>query len=250
MILLIASRELRRLWLSPVAWTLLAVAQGLCAWLFLLLIDDFRNLQGRLVGLENPPGVTDLVAAPLFRVAVWCFLMLTPLLTMNLISEERRSRTLDLLLSSPVSVTAIVLGKYLGVLVFLLGATALIALMPLALGTGTTLDVGKLLTGWLGLALLVAGFAAAGLYISTLTSQPMVAAVATLGLLLFLCVIDLRTVGGEAAGSLLGYLSLLGHHDALLRGLFDSADVVYYLLFSVTFLGLAIQRLDNERLGH
>ena len=137
MILLIASRELRRLWLSPVAWTLLAVAQGLCAWLFLLLIDDFRNLQGRLVGLENPPGVTDLVAAPLFRVAVWCFLMLTPLLTMNLISEERRSRTLDLLLSSPVSVAAIVLGKYLGVLVFLLGATALIALMPLTLGTGT-----------------------------------------------------------------------------------------------------------------
>ena len=65
MILLIASRELRRLWLSPVAWTLLAVVQALCAWLFLLLINDFRNLQGRLVGLENAPGVTDLVAAPL-----------------------------------------------------------------------------------------------------------------------------------------------------------------------------------------
>lgn len=250
MIFLIASRELRRLWLSPVAWTLLAVAQGLCAWLFLLLINDFRILQGRLVGLENTPGVTDLVAAPLFRIAVWCFLVLTPLLTMNLISEERRNRTLDLLLSAPVSVMAIVLGKYLGLLIFLLGATALVALMPLTLLAGTPLDVGKLLAGWLGLALLVGAFASAGLYMSTLTTQPMVAAIATLGLLLFLCVVDLRTMGGETAGSLLGYLSLLGHHDALLRGLFNSADVAYYLLFSVTFLGLAIRRLDDERLGH
>lgn len=250
MILLIASRELRRLWLSPVAWTLLAVVQGLCAWFFLLLIDDFRNLQGRLVGLENIPGVTDMVAAPLFRVAVWCFLVLTPLLTMNLISEEKRSRTLDLLLSAPVSVTAIVLGKYLGILVFLLGGTALVALMPLMLMAGTPLDIGKLLAGWLGLALLVAGFAAVGLYMSTLTTQPMVAAVATLGLLLFLCIVDLRTIGGETAGSLLDYLSLLGHHDALLRGLFNSIDVIYYVLFSVMFLGLAIRRLDDERLGY
>ena len=250
MILLIASRELRRLWLSPVAWTLLAVVQALCAWLFLLLINDFRNLQGRLVGLENAPGVTDLVAAPLFRIAVWCFLVLTPLLTMNLISEERRNRTLDLLLSAPVSVVAIVLGKYLGLLIFLLGATALVALMPLTLLAGTPLDMGKLLAGWLGLALLVGAFAASGLYMSTLTAQPMVAAIATLGLLLFLCVVDLRTMGGETAGSLLGYLSLLSHHDALLRGLFNSADVAYYLLFSVTFLGLAIRRLDDERLGH
>lgn len=250
MIFLIVFRELRRLWLSPVAWTLLAVVQGLCAWLFLLLIDDFRNLQGRLVGMDNPPGVTDLVAAPLFRVAVWCFLVLTPLLTMNLVSEERRSRTLDLLLSAPVSVIAIVLGKYLGVLIFLIGATALVALMPLSLMLGTPLDMGKLLAGWLGLVLLVAGFAAAGLYMSTLTTQPMVAAVATLGLLLFLSIVDLRTVGGETAGSLLGYLALLGHHDALLRGLFDSADIMYYVLFSVAFLGLAIRRLDDERLGH
>mgnify|MGYP001766890627 CR=1 FL=1 len=71
MILTIAAREWRSLFLSPLAWTLLAAAQGLLAWIFLLLIQDFQALQGRLAGLENAPGVTDLVAAPLFRAAAW-----------------------------------------------------------------------------------------------------------------------------------------------------------------------------------
>lgn len=248
MMFAIAARELRGLFLSPLAWTLLAVVQGLLAWIFLLLVDDFRNVQGRLIGLENAPGVTDLVAAPLFRVAAWCLLVLTPLLTMRLFSEERRSRTLDLLLSAPVGTSAIVFGKYLGVLAFLCGATALIAAMPLSLALGASLDFGKLLAGLLGLSLLVASFAAAGLYMSTLTAQPVVAAVSTLGLLLFLCIVDAANLGRETAGSLFGYLSLLRHYDALLLGLFDSADVAYYLLFVAAFLGLAIRRLDDGRL--
>ena len=247
MILVIAGRELRGLWLSPLAWTSLAVVQAWLAWIFLILLDEFRGLQGRLVGLEHAPGVTDLIAAPLFRVAAWCLLILTPFLTMRF-SEERRNRTLDLLLSSPVSVTAIVLGQYLAILAFLLGLGALTALMPLSLATGTTLDFGKLLAGALGLSLMAASFAAAGLYFSTLTAQPIMAAVATLGLLLFLSVIDAADFGQNGAGGLFRYLSLFRHYDALLLGLFDSADVAYYLLFSLLFLGLAIRRLHDGRL--
>ena len=119
MIFAITARELRGIFLSPVAWTLLAVVQGLLAWIFLVLVDDFRDLQGRLAALDNAPGVTDLVAAPLFRVAAWVLLLLVPLLTMRLLSEERRTGTLDLLLSAPVGSVAIVLGKYLGVMLFL-----------------------------------------------------------------------------------------------------------------------------------
>ena len=244
----IAGRELRGLLWSPLAWTLLAVVQAWLAWIFLILLDEFGALQGRLVGLEHAPGVTDLVAAPLFRVAAWCLLMLTPLLTMRLFSEERRNRTLDLLLSSPVTITAMVLGKYLAVLVFLLGLSALVALMPLSLAAGATLDFGKLAAGVLGLSLLAMSFTAAGLYFSTLTAQPAVAAVATLGLLLFLSVIDAASVGRQGAGELFRYLSLFRHYDALLLGLFDSADVAYYLLLSVAFLGLAIRRLHDGRL--
>jgi ABC-2 type transport system permease protein len=241
MIFTIAAREWRGLFLSPLAWVLLAVAQGVLAWIFLLLVRDFQDLQGRLAGLENAPGITDLVAAPLFRVAAWVMLLLVPLLTMRLFSEERRTRTLDLLLSAPVGAPAIVLGKYLGVLALLLSLVVLVGLLPLSLAAGATLDYGKLLAGLLGLSLLAASAAAAGLYISTLTTQPVVAATVTLGLLLALEVVD-------AAGHLFRYLSLLRHYDALLLGLVNSADIAYYLLFATAFLGLAIRRLDDMRL--
>jgi ABC-2 type transport system permease protein len=204
-------------------------------------VRDFQDLQGRLAGLENAPGITDLVAAPLFLVAAWVMLLLVPLLTMRLFSEERRTRTLDLLLSAPVGAPAIVLGKYLGVLALLLSLVVLVGLLPLSLAAGATLDYGKLLAGLLGLSLLAASAAAAGLYISTLTTQPVVAATVTLGLLLALEVVD-------AAGHLFRYLSLLRHYDALLLGLVNSADIAYYLLFATAFLGLAIRRLDDMRL--
>ena len=248
MIWMIAAREWRGLFLSPLAWTLLAVTQALLAWIFILLVNDFQNAQGRLAGLEHAPGVTDLVIAPLFRVAAWALLLLTPLLTMRLFSEERRTGTLDLLLSAPVSASQIVLGKYLGVLMFLFGVVAMTALMPLALAAGATLDGGKLLAGLLGLGLLAASCAAAGLYLSSLTTQPLIAATATFGLLLAFWVVDAIGAGQGTASRLFSYLSLPRHNDALLLGLVRSEDVAYYLLFSAAFLGLTIRRLDNLRL--
>ncbi len=247
MIFTIAARELRSLFLSPLAWTLLAVMQGLLAWIFMILIGDFQNLQGRLVGLEHAPGVTDLVIAPLFRVTAWGLLLVTPLLAMRLFSEERRTGTLDLLLSAPIGVSTIVFGKYLGILAFFLMIVGLVTLMPLVLMIGAALDIGKLAAGVLGLSLLAASFAAAGLYLSALTTQPMMAAAATFGVLLAFWIVD--AVGsGQVASPLFNYLSLPRHNDALLLGLFKSEDVAYYLIFSTAFLGLTIRRLDNARL--
>ena len=225
MILAIAARELRGLFLSPLAWTLLAVTQALLAWVFIILVQDFQNMQGRLAGL-----------------------LLVPLLTMRLLSDERRTGTLDLLLSAPVSATGIVLGKYLGTLTMLLSLVGLVALMPLALMIGAMLDPGKLLAGLLGLSLLAASCTAAGLYLSSLTAQPLAAATATLGLLLAFWIVDLAGADRGMANHWFDYLSLRRHNDALLLGLVRSEDVAYYLLFSATFLGLTIRRLDNLRL--
>lgn len=250
MVFTIAARELRSLFLSPLAWSILAVVQFIMAYLFLVQIEYFMQIQPRLAGMEGAPGVTDLIAAPLFGNAAVILLLVAPLLTMRLVSEERRSRTLSLLLSAPVSMTEIILGKYLGILAFMLILLALITAMPLSLIAGGTLDFGKLGGGALGLGLLLAAFAAAGLFMSTLTAQPTVAAVSTFGLLLLLWILDWAGKAGTQSSELFAYLSLLRHYESLLKGVFNSADVAYYLLFIATFLGLSIRRLDADRLQH
>jgi len=173
-----------------------------------------------------------------------------PLVSMRLVAEERRNGTLGLLISAPLSMTEIVVGKYLGLLALLFLMVFLTALMPLSLGLGTHLDYGRLLAGVLGLTLLLGAFAAAGLYMSTLTRQPVVAAVSSFGLLLFLWIINWLAKGDDRFSGALHYLSLIDHYDALLRGAFNSSDVVYYLLFILTFLVFSVRRLDSYRLQH
>ncbi len=250
MILAIAGRELRSLFLSPLAWTLLAVMQVVLAWIFSSQVDFFLQIQARLSGMPGAPGVTELVIAPLFGNAAFILLLIVPLVTMRLVSDELRNRTLSLLFSAPISMTEIVLGKYLGVLGFLFLLLVLIALMPLSLLLAGALDPGLVASGLLGLFLLLAAFAAVGLFMSTLTSQPTIAAVAGFGALLLLWIIDWGTGAADREDSTLTYLSMLRHYEPLLRGAFSSADVIYYLLIVVTFLVLSIRRLDSYRLQH
>ncbi len=249
MILTIAARELRSLFLSPLAWSILAVLQAILAWRFLSLVDGFLQVQPKLLGFEGAPGLTEIVVANLFVWAAVLMLLVIPLLTMRLVSEERRSRTLPLLLSAPVSMTEIILGKYLGIMVFLFCILGLVMLMPLSLLIGGSLDFGLVASGLLGLILVTASFASAGLFLSTVTEQPTVAAISTFGLLLLLWILNqAETVAGEGQDAVLAYLSIGSHYEALLKGVFDTQDVVYYLLFVVTFLTMSIRRLDAERL--
>ncbi len=246
--LIIAGRELRSMFLSPLAWSILGVVLFILAYMFLAQIDYYLMLQPRMAGTEEAPGVTDLVVAPLFANAGVILLLVTPLLTMRLISEERRNRTLSLLFTAPASMSEIILGKYLGVLGFLLVMVLIIALMPLSLLAGGGLDFGKLAACILGLCLLLAGFAAVGLYMSALAGQPTVAAVTTFGALLLLWIIDWTGNLAGGGSGVLQYLSMLRHYENLLKGLVSSTDIAYYLLLIATFLVLSIHRLDNDRL--
>jgi ABC-2 type transport system permease protein len=245
MIISIALRELRSMFLSPLAWSVLAVTQLVLAWSFFTQIDFFFNIQSQLATLPNAPGVTDLVVMPTFEVASIILLMVTPLLTMRLISEERRNGSIALLLSSPISMTEIVLGKFTGIVLFMLIFIIMISLMPLSLLMGTELDLGKLAAGMFALMLLLSAFSAAGLYLSSLTSNPVVAAISSFGLLLLLWIINSNT--GDASNTL-DQLSLLGHFAPMLRGLIDTADIAYFILFIATFLLLTIRQLDSQRL--
>lgn len=251
MIFTLAGRELRSLFISPLAWSILAVVQLILAYMFLTQLDLFMNLQARLLGMAGAPGVTEIIVAPILGNAAVVLLLVVPLLTMRLVSEERRSQTLSLLFSAPLSMTEIVLGKFLGVMGFLLVTVLMIVLMPLSLLLGGGLDLGMLAAGVLGLVLLLAAFAAVGLFMSTLTVQPTIAAVSSFGVLLLLWIIDWAGSNDSGqASELFAYLSLLRHFESLLKGVFDSADLLYYLLFVTLFLVLSIRRLDAERLQH
>lgn len=248
MILAIAKREFHSMFLSPLAWVILAVIQIILSWSFFTSIDVFFSIQAELTTLKNAPGVTDLIASPLFEVANIILLMITPLLTMRLISEEKRNKTMSLLLSAPVSITEIVLGKYLGLLFFILIILFLIVLMPLSLAMGTQLDYTKLFSGAFGLFLMLAAFSSAGLYMSSLTENPMIAAVSTFGVLLLLWMINASSTTATSGANVLSYLSLHTHFAAILQGILNTSDVAYFLLFIFSFIVLTIRQLETQRL--
>ncbi len=241
----IANNELRRLFKSPLAWVILAVVQFLLAIFFLILLSQFMNPTPWLAGR----GITEVVVAGLLQITGIVILMVTPFITMRLFSEEQSTGTIKLLFSSPVSSTELVLGKYLGTIYFLLILLALISLMPLSLYLGTNPDPGQLCSGLLGLFLLMSSFAAIGMFVSTLTNQVPVAAITTFGVLFVLWILNLAAnTGSEITMTIVSYLSLLNHYNNLLNGIFNSIDIVYYLLVSTAFTILSIWRIDSDRL--
>ncbi|MEK6772186.1 MAG: ABC transporter permease subunit [Pseudomonadota bacterium] len=246
MIFTIAWREFRSLFLSPLAWAILAVLQLILGILFFyILIVVYGPNQDKYALMEGWPGATLIILPNFLTLAAFLLLLVVPLLTMRLISEERRAKTLTLLFSAPISMTEIVLGKYLGVMLFLLLVLALVALMPLSLLLGGRIDLGVVFAGLFGLALTLASFAAVGLFISTLTQHPTVAAIASFGALLCFWLLDVSVQGT----GLVAYLSLFNHYQPFLQGVFDTADAAYHLLLIVTFLTLSVRRLDADRLG-
>jgi ABC-2 type transport system permease protein len=245
MIFTIAAKELRSLFGSPLAWIILAVLNAVIAYIFLSQIDAFNAIQPQLAQLANAPGITEIIVAPLFGSVVTVLLMVTPMLAMRLIAEERRHRTLTLLLSAPISMTEIVLGKFLGLFLFLCAIILMTLLMSLSLYAGGKLDLGLIAANLAGIVLIAASFTAIGLYISSLTSHPVIAAIGGLGALLGLWVIGLA---GSEPNNTLSQLSLIKHFESFNKGLIDTGDVIFFLLFIALFLVLAIRRLDQDRL--
>lgn len=245
MIITIIRKELSMLFISPLAWLLLALMQLVLAWVFLVRLDVFLEIQSQLLQIANPPGITEIIISPVFAMAAIVLLMVTPLLSMRLLAEERRNRTLTLLISAPISMTDIVLGKFLGLMVFFVVVIMLIVALSVSLLMGGVLDFGLLLSNTIGLFLLSACFVALGLYISSLTAHPAIAAIGTLGILIGLWMIELAA--GEATRWLY-YFSLLKHFENFNQGLVDTLSIAYFILFMTAFLMLTIRRLDGERL--
>ena len=246
MILIITRKELKILFGSPLAWILLALVQLVLAWIFLVHLDTFLQIQPQLITIANPPSTTETIIAPVFAMAAVVLLMITPLLTARLIAEERRNHTMTFLISAPISMIDIVLGKFLSLMIFFSVVIALITTLSMSLLVGGTLDFGLLLSNIAGLFLITACFASLGLYFSCLSAHPAIAAAGALGTLLILWILDIAA-GGDG-DSVTRDFSLLAHYENFNRGMIDTFDLAYLSLFVLVFLVLSVRRLDKERL--
>lgn len=251
-ILIIALREFKGMFLSPLAWTLQAVLFAITAYMFSASVLNYqiKQMQFQAYGGAQKLSLTDWTVAPTFGNAAVLLLLIMPLVTMRLFAEEKRRGTWAAIACSPLSPMQIILGKYLGLIYFLGLTVALLAIPPMLLFLFGHPDLGQVLSGLLGLFLVASAFGAVGLAASSATENPMVAALLAFGLLLLLWIASwMGESGGGVVESTLAYLSLINHYENFLKGVVSSADLAYFLLLSAGGLLFARQRLLADQIS-
>lgn len=250
MIFEIAKKELRSMFASPMGWVILALMQFAFGTYYLILINQYVGLTSAATHAGGRAGVTIFVGQSVFNLAALFLLFSVPLLSMRLIADERRNLTLPFLFSAPLSLTDIVIGKFVGLIGYLSILIAFVTAMLLTLCNWTEPDFGFLIANILGLCLLVGSFSALGLYCSSITTQPVTAAMLTFVALLSLLSLDQYDIpkNNDFTQLILEQFSLMHHFEAFSQGMIDSTDVTFFLLFTSTFLILTMRRLDAERL--
>jgi ABC-2 type transport system permease protein len=250
-ILAIAHKELKSYFASPIAYVLLGVFAVLYGWFFAAILFFFerQSSQMGMMGM-GPQSVNlnqQLIRPVLMNVSV-IMLFILPLITMRSYAEEKRSGTIELLLTSPLTDVQIVVGKFLGAMGLI--ATMLAITLPhiALLSLYSDPEWRPLMLAYLGYLLMTGCFVAVGLFISSLTRNQIVAGVATFGVFLMLWVVDwMGSFAGARSKAIYEYLSITGHFEDFTKGVLDTKHLVYYLSFITFGLFLTVRSVDSER---
>lgn len=251
--LTIAGRELRSYFTSPVAYVLLAVFLALAGYFFYALLIAFNQTLAIYGMMRNPEmlqrfNLNEMVIRPLLANMAVLLIFIVPAITMRMFPEEKRSGTYEMLLTSPVRVGEIVLGKFLGGLVLVLLMILLSGFFGVLLAVYGNPELPMMVAGYLGLALLAVSFLAIGTLISSFTDNVVIAYVGTLFALLVL-----YTIGwlGESLqgtwGSIVGYLSVTEHFQEISKGVIDTRNLVYFATLLVVSLFLTHRSVESVR---
>ena len=217
MIINVARKELKSLFASPMGWIILALLMLAFGSFYLQGVNNYFDVMSGSIRPAERVGVTIFVGQTVYGIASFLMLFAVPLLSMGLISGERKSQTLPFLFSAPISLAEIVVGKFLGLIIFLSILVVYILLMLSTLNIWADIDFGYLLSNSLGLILLAASFSALGIYFSSLTSQPIVAAI--LSFIALFALMGLDKFFGSQPNHWFGYISLMKRLDSdRLRG--------------------------------
>jgi ABC-2 type transport system permease protein len=233
--LLIARKDLRSYFHSPLAYVIVAIFLLLVGWMFFNLLSFFLMSAGQFsaLNLGQKPTLAENVIRPLYGNVNVVLLFVAPFITMRLLAEERRDHTVELLLTAPLRSWHIVLGKFLAGIGMLMVMVLSTLVYPLILQMIGTPDWGVIFGAYAGLFLLSATYVAIGLFWSSRTENQVVAAILTFGTLLFFWLVSWASHrAGPVASDVLNYLSLIGHYTNFAMGVIDSSDIVYYLSFA------------------
>jgi ABC-2 type transport system permease protein len=250
-ILAIAGKELRSYFLGPIAYVLIGLYAAVFGVFFSGALNFFVSrsaMAGGQFGGPQAMNVNQMVITPLLSTTSVVALFLLPMITMRTYAEEKRTGTIELLLTSPVTDLQIIMGKFLGA-VALYSLMLLVSLVYIAmLFVFGTPEWRPVAAGYLGMILLGASFLSIGLFISSMTRNQIVAGVATFAVLLILWVINwLGDSSGPTAQRILSYISLTEHFDDFAKGIIDTKHIVYYLSFITLGLFLTAKSVDTER---
>ena len=249
-ILAIAHKELKAYFASPIAYVVIGLFALMFGYFYYALLGIFIEQGMRMMGLQGGPtqNVNEQMIRPLFLNASVLLLFLLPMITMRTYAEEKRSGTIELLLTAPLTDFQIIMGKFLGAMAVyaaMLAVTVVHLGVLFAFGTPEWIPIA---TGYLGLLLMGACFISVGLLISSFTRNQIVAGTITFAVFLLLWVINwVGPLTGPRMSPVLDYLSITSHLDDFTRGVVDTKHLVYYVSFIVFGLFLTARSVDTER---
>jgi ABC-2 type transport system permease protein len=250
-VLAIWQREMKSYFVSPIAYVVLTVFLFLSGFFFysiLTAVVQNTMMQGQFGQGAQPVDVPGIVSRSFFGTMSVVLLFMIPMLTMGLFAEEKKRGTIELLLTAPVGNFQAMMGKYLASLSFLVLMFLSSGITISALFIYGSPDWKPILSGYLGMLLYGAALLAIGLFISTLTENQIIAVVVTFGLILVLWLIESFATGAEGVTKdVLNYLSVIGHLDDFIKGVIDTANVIFYVTFAFVGLFLTYRSLESMR---
>ena len=249
-VLAIAQKELKAYFASPIAYVVIGFFALMFGYFYWALLGFFVEQSARMMGLQGGPtqNVNEQMIRPVFINASVLLLFALPMVTMRTYSEEKRSGTIELLLTSPVTDFQIIMGKFLGAMGLYAAMLAVTVIHMGVLWAFGTPEWKPLVTGYLGMLLMGGCFVSIGLLISSLTRNQIVAGFVTFAVFLLLWVINwVGAFMGPRTQAVLDYLSITTHLDDFTRGIIDTRHLVYYLSFIAFGLFLTARSVDTER---
>jgi len=251
-ILAIAQKELKSYFASPIAYIVIGLWALLYGYFFAAILHFFvqQSMQMSQFGMQGPQAmnVNQQLIRPLLQNVLILILFLMPMVTMRAYSEEKRSGTIELLLTSPLTDFQIILGKFVGAMA-LYGVMLAVTLIHL----GLLFLYGRpewkpIVTAYIGLLLMGGCFISLGLFISSLTRNQIVAGMVTFAVFLLLWVITwIGSAAGPTAEKITQYLSIVDHYDDFGKGVLDTTHFIYYVSFITFGLFLTAKSVDSER---